>query len=167
MTAPRFELSVDQRMLVGLRAAMRAEEDGAQLKKELIASFKVALQPGIDQAKSKLSAIPHHGSAIPTPGLGAYLAPRVKASVRLSGRSVGVSVRMPQTPGLRKFGKAARWLNRGKWRHKVFGREVWVEQQSPIPGFFDDAFREDREKYRLACIESVHWMFRRIAERKL
>lgn len=162
-----FELSVDQRQLVLLRDAMKAEIDGVRLKRELVAAFNVALEPGIEQVKATLSAIPHHGSATPTPGLGEYIKPRIKASVRLSGRSVGVSVRIPQTPKLRGFDRGARWLNRQKWRHKVFGRDVWVDQYSPIPGYFDDAFKEDREKYRAACIVSVNWMFRRIAERKL
>lgn len=164
MTTPRMELSVDQRELVRLRIAMKAELDGAGLKRDLVAAFNVALEPGINQVKGKLASIPHHGAVTPSPGLGDYIAPRVKASVRLSGRSIGVAVRIPQTPKLRNFPLGARWLNRPKWSHPVFGRGL-VDQYSPIPGYFDDAFREDREAYREACIVAVQWIFRRIAYR--
>lgn len=149
-----------------LAKAMRAEADGKQLRKELIAEMRTALAPGVSAVQSKLRAIPRSATDTASPALGIYLASRVRTQVRLSGKSAGVKIRIPQTPQLRGFRFAARRLNRDAWRHPVFGnRENWVEQQSPIQGFFDDTLRPDRAKMRGAVIHAMNKMAFRIAHR--
>lgn len=163
----RFELSVDQQAVKRLARVMRAEGDGKQLRKELIAELKDAVEPGVSAVQDRLRSIPRRsGTTASSPALGSYLAARVKPQVRLSGRSPGVRVRIGQTPKLRGFSMAARRLNRKSWRRPVFGdTETWVTQESPIPGYFDETLAKDRPKYRAAVIAALEKMARRIADR--
>lgn len=164
-TKPKFELSVDQQALQAVAKAIKAETDGKQLRKDLIAEIKSAVEPATQAVQGKLRSIPSRTSANPSPAMGSYLASRVKPSVRLAGRSTGIRVRIQKTPRLRGFAFAARRLNRKSWRHRVFGRDVWVEQTSPIPGFFDETLGADKAKYRKAVIDALEKMAQRIAER--
>lgn len=163
---PPIDLTVDQQAIQRVARALRAEADGKQLRKDLIADIKTAVAPGVSAVQAKLRAVPHDSRSHPSPSLGSYLAARVRPQVRLSGRSAGVRIRIGQTPSLRGFKMAARRLNRGAWRHPVFGDpEVWVDQESPIPGFFDDTLAAGRDTYRNAVLAAVTAMARRIAER--
>lgn len=163
---PAFELSVDQQAVQKVAKALRAESDGKTLRKELMAELKTAVAPGVAAVQGKLRAIPHRSGAAGSPALGSYLASRVKPSVRLSGRSTGVKVRIGQTPNLRGFKMAARRLNRKSWRHPVFGdTKTWVTQQSPIPGYFDETLARDRGTYRAAVIRALEKMARKLAAR--
>ena len=159
-----IELTVDARQLKALAARIRREEASKQLRKDLVVGIRAAVAPGVSLVQGKLRAIPHNSAANPSPSLGTYLASRTRPQVKLVGWSAGVRVRIPQTPQLRGFKLAARRLNRTHWRHKVFGREVWVEQQSPIPGFFDDTLFAERDKYRAAVFAAVHKMANRLGE---
>lgn len=161
---PRFELTVDQHALQALRKACLAEEDGKALRKELANNLKDAVHPGVSAVQGKLRAIPS-SRASGSPALGSYLAARVKPQVRLTGRSTGVAIRIGKTPKLRGFAMAARRLNRQKWRHRVFGKDVWVEQESPIEGYFDETLQAHKAEYREAVIKALESMARRIAER--
>lgn len=158
-----FELTVDQQAVQRVVRALKAEEDGKTLRKELTVELKSAVGPGVSKVQGKLRAIPHPSRTRSSPPLGSYLASRVKPQIRLSGRSTGVAVRMAQTPAIRGFKMAARRLNRKSWRHRVFGRDVWVTQQSPIPGYFDDTLQEGKPQYRAAVIRALESMARRVA----
>lgn len=147
-----IELSVDQSKVAGLAKALKAESKAAALRKDLIANIKVAVQPGVSAVQGKLRAIPSEGKTTASPRLSSYLASRVKVQVRLTGASAGVRVRIAQTPNLRGFRKAAQHLNRASWRHRVFGRDVWVTQESPIPDYFDSTLTARRAEYRAAVL---------------
>lgn len=162
---PGIELSIDQKALQALRRAMLAEADGKQLRKELVGELRSAVQPGVSAVQGKLRGIPHSSGTASSPALGSYLASRVKPQVRLSGRSTGVAVRIAKTPKIRGFTYSARRLNRTHWRHRVFGRNVWVEQRSPIRGYFDETLQAGKKAYRKAVVEALEKMARRIATR--
>jgi hypothetical protein len=157
-------LSVQQQRLKSVGIAMRSEADGKLLRRELIADLRVAVAPGIEKVRGKLRALPASVTGV-QPAMGSYLASRVRAQVKFSGRRVGVAVRIGKTPNLRKFNVASRVLNRGEWRHRVYGKDVWVTQQSPIPGFFDKTLMSDRRAYRAAVVAAVQKMERRLAAR--
>lgn len=162
----KFELSDDQRAIQALAKALKAEADGKALRKDLIGELKAAVEPAVSAVQGKLRSIPHNSRTKSSPALGTYLASRVRAQVRLSGRSTGVKVRLPQTPNIRGFKMAARRLNRKSWRHKVFGDpKVWVTQRSPIPGYFDDTLADGRPRYRKAVVEALERSARRVAEK--
>jgi hypothetical protein len=161
-----IELSIDQKSIQVVTKALRAEADGKALRKELVADLRTAIAPGISEVQAKLRAIPHESGTRSSPPLGSYLASKVKPQVRMSGRATGVAVRIARTPQLRGFTFAAKRFNRDGWRHKVFGREVWVEQTSPIRGYFDQTLGNGKAKYRAAVIQALEAMARRIAERR-
>lgn len=160
---PPYELTVDQQAVQKVVRAIRAEEDGKALRKELAGNIREALAPGVSSVQAKLRQT--HSQHPSSPALGSYLASRTRAQVRLTGRSTGAAVRIPQTPALRGFKQAARRLNRTSWRHKVFGREVWVTQNSQIPGFFDNTLQQGKSSYREAIIKALKEMAQRIATR--
>lgn len=164
------ELSVEQQAIQQVGRALRGEADGKALRKELIGELKTAVEPGVAAVSGKLRSMPHTSAAqgrggASGPPLGTYLAARVKATVRLSGRSTGVRVRIAQTAKLRGFALAARRLNRQSWRHRVFGGDVWVTQQSPMPEFFDQTLAAGKGTYRAAVLRALEAMARRIAGR--
>lgn len=151
--------------LRALSKAMRAEEDGKQLRKDLIKDLRTAVAPGVSAVQGQLRSIPHTSAATSSPALGSYLASRVRTQVRLAGKAAGVRIRIQQTPALRGFRFAAKRLNRDGWRHKVFGRDVWVEQTSPIRGYFDKTLSRDKAKYRAAVLRVMEDMARRVTAR--
>lgn len=159
------ELSVDQREMQAVGRAIRAEGDGKALRRDLMVGLRAAVEPGISKVQGKLQSIPHGGATSASPALGSFLASKVKAQVRLSGRSTGVAVRMAKTPQLRGFAMASRRLNRTHWRHPVFGRDVWVDQMSPMPDYFDTTLADDRDLYRAAVIEALERMRARMSAR--
>jgi hypothetical protein len=162
MAAVSARVSVEGDMLNRLGKRMRAEANGATLRKELIADLRAAVQPGVAAVQGQLRGLPSSSVATAKPPLGTYLASRVRPQVRLSGRSTGVAIRIGQTPKLRGFNLAARRLNRKNWRHPVFGHtDRWVQQDSPIEGYFDRSLGADRAKYRAAVLAAC----RRMAER--
>lgn len=155
-------LTFEQQSAIAVAKALRKEADGKELRKELIANLKTAVEPAVREVQGKLRAIPHDSPRRSSPPLGTALASKTKPQVRLSGRSAGVKVRITKTPALRGFTHAARYLNRGRWRRRVFGTDVWVVQQSPIPGYFDQTMRAGRRAYRKAVVAALADMTRRI-----
>jgi hypothetical protein len=160
-----IELTVDQSKLVALSRLMKAESNKATLRAELVSAFKTIVEPGVAQVREKLNSLPNKGTP-DKPALGSYLASRAKVSVRLSGRSAGVYVRIGFTPNIRGFKLAARRLNRTKWRHPVYGnRAIWVDQISPIPGYFEGTLMKYKEEYRAAVIAACNRLALRLGER--
>ena len=94
--------------------------------------------------------------------LRAAVAKGIQIDQRTSGRRAGVTVRT-RTSLLPADQKALpRLLNRGSWRHPVFGnREVWVEQQSPVKGWWNDTMATHRPKVEAAVrAEFMKWIDR-------
>lgn len=166
------EVRVDNaaQVLRQIGKALAQEEQRGALRRELRTRIARALEPGVLEVKSQLRSIPAAGSmgvsaaagkpargtvSQPQPALSTYLAQRVKVQTKLSGSSVGVAVRIQKTPNLRQFKNAARNLNKRSWRHRVYGGNRWVEQQSPIPGYFDDTLKRNKELYRQAVLEAI------------
>jgi hypothetical protein len=166
VTGPTIEITADLTELRQISAALRGHADGKRLKAELVAMFRTTVEPGVTAVRTRIQDMPHHGLDQPTPGLRETVARSVKVSVRLSGTSAGVSVRIPQTPRLRKFRNAAKALNfnGGRWRHPVYGRGQ-VTQTSGIGGYFEPTLAKDKPVYVAGCEEVVRHMFRRIVLR--
>ena len=156
----------DQERINELAKAMRAEFRGAQLRKDLIADLRLAVAPGVSAVKEKLRAWPHDGVSVADPALTPYLANRVRTQVRLTGEKTGIRIRIPKTPSIRGFNRAASSLNSARgWRHPVFGKDRWVQQISPLPGYFDDTLNEGKPLYRAAVLRALAKMERRILAR--
>jgi hypothetical protein len=157
-----------QHDLVKLGRALKAEEDGKQLKRDLVRNFKDALDPAVKEAKANMRAMPSRGHA--GPKLRADVARRVGVQVKLGRRTVGVSMRATGTK-VRGFSNAPRLLNkRSGWRHPNIaagrrGQPDWVAQRSARPLWFDDPVQHRRREFRRAAIKAVDDMANRIARR--
>jgi hypothetical protein len=177
-----FTMQVDPKTLKFVARALREEQESGRLRRDLVREIKKAVDPGVQAVRGQLAIASvtsiASGASITDgrsrvrekpraqgPTIGGYLASRVKPEVRLTGRTGGVRIRIPQTPSLRGFKLAARRLNRGTWRHPVFGTAQWVEQQSPIPGFFDTTLNEGKEDYKAAVVASLNKLAERIKAR--
>lgn len=146
-------------------AALRAEEDGKELRKALTRSMREALKPGAVEAKSAIMSMSSAGPGV-SPALRSSIARKIRPEARISGRFPGAAVKARKTPNVRGFANAAKRTNRASgWRHPVYGnREVWVQQHGK-PGWFDRAFEGKEAAYRRAVQTPLAEMINRIASR--
>ncbi|MFG2276974.1 hypothetical protein ACGFNY_45365 [Streptomyces chartreusis] len=152
--------------LNALVRALRAEEDGKQLRKDLAKNMREALKPGAAEAKSSIMAMPTQAARPVTPALRTAIAKKIRPEVKLGGRWSGARVKAFKTKNIRGFPNAPKRTNRaGGWRHPVFGnRDVWVTQHGKRD-WFDDAFKGREGIYREAVEQAMEDMARRIANR--
>lgn len=160
-----LNLQLTPQNLRNISRALRAEEDGKQLRKELTRNMREALKPGAAEAKSGImsmaSATPHGG-----PALKSSIARKIRPEARISGKFPGAKIKAFKTPAIRGFANAAKRTNRASgWRHPLFGnREVWVQQTGKVK-WFDHAFEGRRGQYEHAVKSALADMVNRIAER--
>lgn len=163
---PPFTLGVETHEgLAALTRAIRAEEDGKQLRKELAADMRNALKPAAAEAKSSIMAA--SSSGLPTaPALRSSIAKKIRPEVKLGGRWSGARVKAFKTRNVRNFPNAPKRMNRaGGWRHPVFGsREVWVQQRGKVD-WFDRSFEGREGVYKQAVEAAMENMARRLAAR--
>ncbi|MDQ0992162.1 hypothetical protein [Streptomyces sp. V3I7] len=164
---PPFSLGVEAHdALAALARAIRAEEDGKQLRKELAKNMREALKPGAQQAKSGIMAMPSSGLMPTAPALRSAIARKIRPEVKLGGRWSGARVKAFKTKNVRGFPNAPKRTNRASgWRHPVWGnREVWIQQHGKLE-WFDRAFQGREGIYKAAAEQAMEDMARRIASR--
>lgn len=110
--------------LGALARRLRAEgEQGKGLRRELIRELRREAQSLAGNVRDAIRRWP-----VEPPddrGLREMIARRVRVKVRLTGRSPGVRITVGKVDGT----NLPRLINRGSWRHPVFGnRDVWVTQ---------------------------------------
>ncbi|GIH69440.1 hypothetical protein [Sphaerimonospora thailandensis] len=158
-----IELSADQEALQALGRALKQEADGKALRRDLLKELKKPLAPAIAEIKSGLMSIGSGG--LPSEGepLRASVGRKIRAEAKLSGFGTGVRVKARRTPAVRGFANAPKRLNSRKgWRHRVYGRDVWVQQVGK-PGYFDDPLRGRKAQFRTAVLQAMNDMAARIA----
>jgi len=155
--------SVGTEDLEDIGTALRYEQDGTRIRRQIAAELRKAVEPAVADAKARISAMHSTGLAHAGDPLNTAIARKVKAQVRFSGKQSGVRVRVATTPDVRGFKNAPRRTNRAKgWRHPVFGdRERWVHQEGPI-GWFDDAMHAHPDQYVAAVRRVIEDAARRI-----
>lgn len=164
---PPFALGVETHEgLAALVRAIRAEEDGKALRKDLAKNMREALKPGAAEAKSGIMAMPSSGIMPTAPALRSSIARKIRPEVKLGGRWSGARVKAFKTKNIRGFPNAPKRTNRaGGWRHPVFGnRDQWVQQHGKLE-WFDRAFQGREGIYKAAVEEAMEDMARRIASR--
>ncbi|MFJ1664799.1 hypothetical protein ACIOK4_00130 [Streptomyces bottropensis] len=160
-----LSLQLTPQNLRNISRALREEEDGKDLRKELTRNMREALKPGAAEAKSNImsmgSATPHGG-----PALKSSIARKIRPEARISGKFPGAKIKAFKTPNVRGFANAAKRTNRSSgWRHPLFGnREVWIQQTGKIK-WFDHAFEGRRNHYEHAVKSALADMVNRIASR--
>lgn len=164
-SGPPFDLRVTHEGLEALVRAIREEEDGKVLRKELAKNMRDALKPGAAQAKSNIMGMPSNGTNHGA-GLRSGIAKKIRPEVKLGGRWSGARVKAFKTPGLRGFANAAKRTNRrdGGWRTLTWGHEPWRTQVGKRQ-WFDESFENDAATYRAAVHEAMESMAARLASR--
>lgn len=159
--AGTWQVTADDLRDVG--TALKYEEDGMRLRRQLAKELRDAVAPAVAEAKGRVLAIgsaglPHDGGS-----LRSAVASRVQTQARLTGKSAGVRVRARKSGMPRGFANAPKRLNRdGGWRHPVYGnRDVWVRQLG-APDWFDDPLQARKAEYRAAVERAVRGMADRI-----
>ncbi|MER6892025.1 hypothetical protein [Streptomyces halstedii] len=163
-TEPPLEMSVQHEGLDALLAALRAEEDGKELRKQLAKDLRQALKPAADQAKSGIMSMASAGPGT-APALRPAIAKRIRPEVKLGGRWTGARLKSKRTPNIRNFPNAPKRTQAADgWRTDTFGRGEWRVQQGRVD-WFDKAIAGDQAKYRAACQEILEQLAARIATR--
>lgn len=163
---PPFDLRCSHEGLDALVRAIRAEEDGKALRKDLAKNMREALKPGAAQAKGSIMGMVSSGGMRTGPALRSSIARKIRPEVKLGGRWSGARVKAFKTKNVRGFPNAPKRTNRASgWRHPVFGnREVWAQQRGKLE-WFDRAFRGREGLYKEAVEAAMNDMAERIASR--
>lgn len=155
------EVSIDG--LDSLVRALRNEEDGRELRKELAKNLRDALKPAAADAKSAIMAMPASQSV--SPGLRTGVARKIAPEVKLGGRWTGARIKAKKTPGLRRFANAAKRLQQqAGWRTQSWGRGQWRTQTGKVD-WFDRAMDPVAPRARQAVNDAMEAMARRIRDR--
>lgn len=106
------------------------------LRKELLRAFREGTKGTKPEVtRSLASRLPQRG------GLAARMATsRISTKTKLSGQKVSVRIEARSPHDIRG-------MNAGRLRHKVFGRDQWVDQQIE-PGVFDNPIEQDIPQIR-------------------
>ncbi|MFE2243912.1 hypothetical protein ACFXCU_30935 [Streptomyces virginiae] len=161
---PPFDVTVTHEGLDALVRAVRAEQDGKQLRKELAKNMREALKPAAVQAKSGIMAMGSTGPGT-APALRSAIAKKIRPEVKLGGNWSGARIKAFKTRNVRGFANAPKRTNRARgWRHLTYGREPWVQQHGKTQ-WFDHAMEGDTNRYTAAVHEAMEAMARRIADR--
>lgn len=163
--------------LADLAMAIRYEQDGAVMMRDLRRDLRAAAKPAETAAKGSIMAMPSTGLRNVGGSLRASIRKEIKTETRLSAHKAVVKIKVRRRT-VRGFKDPARRLNDSKpWRHPVrpWKREgdqvvalprnewTWVAQRSPRPGWFDDAMRSNRAGYEIAVRKAMNDTAERIA----
>ncbi|WP_234443507.1 hypothetical protein [Streptomyces sp. NRRL B-24484] len=157
-----MEVSVDTEGLDALVRALRAEEDGKELRKELARNMRDALKPAVADAKAAVMAVTANSTA--SPALRAGVARKIRPEVKLGGKWSGARVKAKKTPNIRGFANAAKRLQQAAgWRTQSWGRG-WRVQHGKVD-WFDRAMQPVAPQARRAVLDAMESMARRIRSR--
>jgi len=134
------DVTIDPKIAGELKALARKLKAGDQvnLRRELTKGLRAGVKPVAAALKARALGLPSHTGGT----LRAAIAKAVTIQVRTGGKSPGIRLRIPNA----KMGDRAalpRLMNRGTWRHPVFGSDTWVEQTSET-NWWDDTAKAGR-----------------------
>ncbi|MFF5977175.1 hypothetical protein ACFY7C_37385 [Streptomyces sp. NPDC012769] len=161
-----FELGVDAHEgLAALARAIRAEEDGKELRRELAKNMRTSLLPAAAMAKSGIMSMASAGPGT-SPALRSSIARKIRPEVKLGGRWTGARIKAFKTKNVRGFPNAPKRTNRPRgWRHLVYGRpDTWVTQYGKTK-WFDHAMDGVEPNAREAVERAMEDMAARLAAR--
>jgi hypothetical protein len=152
-----------KRGIDSLVRAIRAEQNGKVLRRELASEMRDALKPAAQAAKSSIMGMSSSGRGSASPPLRTAIARRIAPQIRLSGRSTGAKVRARKI-NTRDFYNAPKRLNRASWRRPVFGSDEWIDQVGK-PNWFDDAMKDHATQAKEGVVNAMEAMAKRLAQR--
>lgn len=161
---PPLDLSVTTDDLQSLVRALRAEEDGKALRKQLARELKQALEPFAARARSAALAIPAQGPQV-SPAIRPAIAKRIQPEIKLGGRWTGARLRARKTPNIRNFANAPKRTQALEGFHApIFGTGRWRVQRGK-PDWFDESLQGLQPAAAQAAQRVIEGMARRIAQR--
>jgi hypothetical protein len=153
--------------LVDLAVAIKYEEHGAVMRRELLRNLRAAVKPAVAEAKASIMSMPSGGLRQPGGSLRRAIARQVATEVSLTQRKAKVKVKVRKRNMPRGFENAPKAVSMaGGWRHPVIGTggDRWVTQIGK-PGWFDEPLRSRRATYRAAVEQAMQATANRIARR--
>lgn len=162
--------------LVDLAVAIKYEQDGAVMRRDLLRGLRAAVHPAVDEAKSSIMSMEAHGLKQPGGSLRAAIKRQVTTEISLTQKRAKVKVKVRKRQMPRGFENAPKAVSLpGGWRHPVVQRglrgaegpakpPVWVHQVGK-PGWFDEPLRSHRDKYRAAVQAAMQRTADRIARK--
>ena len=158
--------------LVDLAVAIKYEEDGAVMRRELLRNLRAAVRPAVAEAKTSIMSAPAGGLRQSLGGgkqqggsLRRAIARQVTTAISLTQRRAKVKVKVRKRNMPRGFTNAPKAYGlAGGWRHPVIGTDRWVAQIGK-PGWFDQPLRSHRAQYRLAVQAAMQKTADRIARK--
>jgi len=160
---------IDTKGVNGIEAlgrAMKAEEDGKELRRDLTRELKKIMMPIVNEARSAITNMPSAGLEHDGEPLRAAIAKRIRGEVRFSGKASGIRIKAGRKGMPRGFEHAPKRTNAtGGWRRPVWGnKEVWIVQVGS-PNWFDDVMRDQRPEAKQRCLDAMEETARRIKMR--
>ncbi|MDX8050402.1 hypothetical protein SK571_13505 [Lentzea sp. BCCO 10_0798] len=143
------EMSFDEKRLVRLARAMRSEEDGKALRKDMLREFRAALNPTRNSVRAAIRAMPTKGHA--GMKLRSKVAAKVMVQIRPTGKFPGATLKAKKTPNVRKFRNAPKRLNQKSFQRPMIGNPRQRVRQVGAPGWFDKTVRARRGAHRRAA----------------
>lgn len=150
-----------------LAVALKYEQDGAVMRRDLLRGLRAAVLPAVQGAKSSIMSMPSGGLRQAGGSMRSAIARQVKTEVKLSARSAKIRVKARRRGMPRGFVNAPKAYNSARgWRHPVIGTngQRWVSQRGK-PGWFDDPLRSRRDQYRAAVLAAMQQTADRIARK--
>jgi len=141
--------------------ALADEGDGKELRSQLVRDLRAIMEPAAEEARANVmglhsGGLPHAGESLRT-----AVAAGVKVVVRLGNNPV-VGIKASKRGMPRGFVNAPKRLNARKgWRHRVFGRDVWVTQVG-VPEWFDRPIQRRYKQFQEAVEKALEDVARRI-----
>lgn len=157
-------IEVEEKSYLALLSALRKEEDGKELTRDLVEKLTEAVSPAAEAAKAEIVSMTS-ASGTHSPKLSPAIASRVAIRIRTGGSRPGVAIIAGKSGMPRGFRNAPKRTNAAKWRHQVFGNpDVWRDQVGK-PGWFDSTIGRHRAAAIKAAEEAMDNMAQRISDR--
>jgi hypothetical protein len=156
------EMSFDEKRLVRLARAMRSEEDGKALRRDMVREFRGALNPTRNKARAAIKSMPSNGARRGGMKLRGRVAAKVMVQIKPSGKFAGATLKAKKTPNVRKFRNAPKRLNQKSFSHPSIGNPRQRVRQVGKPGWFDKTVQADRAQHRRAARKVLNSASRRL-----
>lgn len=163
MTGASLDLSKAERTLLDLARALRTEEDGKAIKRDIVKKLRQAAGPVRQAVRAAIRSANTKGHA--GRGLRSAIAQKTQVVAKLNGAAVGVRIVAKETSSIRGFTNAPRRFNSAEgWHHLTFGEEP-DQFQLGKPGWFDDTITHRKREFRAAVEDVITEAAHRVARR--
>ena len=131
MSEIRVDVANLQRKIQALNAALKAADP--KMRRAMLKEMRAVANRIKDEQQDAVVALPAHGGK--STGLRQAAALSLAVTVRGTGKRTGVEIRSRKAVMPDGKQKLPRYMDKGSWRHPVYGSKTWVTQTTP-PGWF-------------------------------